>query len=138
MIVNPPLMERLDEWSRRSSKRFMQIRKLRNIDHEADLHRLDHYGHLLHFCVGHWLSVEAVRENDHGLFSVRALDSSVDYWSRFHFGESRSAGSDRYGRIRREVRNRNQSFLLDWSNSGDGLHWRLHDAFLLRLACPLG
>ena len=41
-------------------------------------------------------------------------------------------GSDRHGRVGREIRHRDQPFLLDWRYSGDDVRRRLHDAFLLR------
>ena len=57
--------------------------------------------------------------------------------ARVHLRQSGRPGSDWHGRVRRQVRHRDQPLLLDRRDPRDGVRRPVHDAVLLRLAGPL-
>src|SRR5207244_428703 len=76
--------------------------------------------------------------DQHGLFSLRPLDSRVGRGARIPLRQPRRAGSDRHGRLGGQGRHGDQLFLLGGRDSRDGVSRGLHDAVLLRLAGALG
>src|SRR6185437_8924886 len=100
-------------------------------------------GRLVHYVALFWVRTrnrggsQAVHEDEHGLFPRGAVDSGVDLRTGFPFGEPGRTGSDRDGRFRREIWNRDEPLLLDRRDSGDGLRRNFHAAVLLRLACAV-
>src|SRR6184192_1522093 len=56
----------------------------------------------------------------------------------FISAQSRRSGNHRHGGVRREVRHRDESLLLDWRDPGNGVPRHFHDAVLLRIARAIG
>src|SRR5208337_1888368 len=92
-----------------------------------------HHVSLLRLRLGDRSLPKALHEDEHGLLPCRTIPAGVGLRHRLHGRESWRGGSDRDGRIGREIRNCHQPFLLDRRDSGHGVHRHIHDAFLLRL-----
>ena len=75
--------------------------------------------------------------DQHGLLPLRTLPAGLDHRPRLPLGQSRRAGSDRHGRVGRQVRHHDEPLLLGRRDPGDAVRGPLHDAVLLRLARPL-
>ncbi len=83
------------------------------------------------------MGAAAIREEQRRLLPVRTVHSRVDHRPGVHLGQPGRPGSDRHGRVGRQVRDDDQPLLLGRRHPGDGLRRHLHDAVLLRLASAI-
>ena len=90
------------------------------------------------FVLGVGFALRALHDDEHGFLPIGPFDSGLGRRTCVPLRQSRRAGSHRHGGLGRQVRHRDQSFLLGGRDPGDGVPRRLHDAVLLRLARTLG